>query len=142
MSDNILYSLLYPVHGILMGTAFAGLFVGMFLPRYFKGKKWWLKSHRRIGIAGAVLGVIGVGIATFMIFKTTRIHLRVPHSYLGLATIVLMIYTPTLGYVMLRISNRPAVARRYRAVHSLLGRATLILMAVTMVLWLFIDMNG
>jgi hypothetical protein len=131
------YSLLYPVHAILMATAFAGLFVGMFLPRYFKGKKWWLKSHRRIGITGAVLGAVGVAIATFMISRTTRIHLRVPHSYLGLTTIALMIYTPTLGHFMLKIRKNPTGAKRYRAVHRWVGRVTLLLMAVAILFGLF-----
>jgi len=132
-----LYRLLYPVHAILMGVSFVLLFVGMFLPRYFKGKKWWLKTHRRIGIAGGVIGVVGVGIAVYMISRSTRIHLRVVHSYLGLATILLMIYMPLLGHFMLRIRGNPARAKRARAVHRWVGRLTLALMAATIVLGLF-----
>jgi hypothetical protein len=132
-----LYSLLYPFHGILMGTAFAFLFVGMFLPRYFKGKKWWLKTHRRVGIAGGVMGVVAVSIAAFMIARTTRMHLRVVHSYVGLATIAMMVYTPSLGHFMLKIRKNPTAAKRYRSVHRWVGRITLLLMAVTIILGLF-----
>jgi hypothetical protein len=132
-----LYSLLYPVHAILMGTAFVLLFVGMFFPRYFKGKKWWLKSHRRIGIAGGVIGVIGVGMAVYMISRTTQIHLRVLHSYIGLVSIILMIFMPLLGHFMLKIRGNPTRAKRARAAHRWIGRLTLLFMAATIVLGLF-----
>jgi hypothetical protein len=130
------YSLLYPVHAILMGTAFVLLFVGMFFPRYFKGKKWWLKTHRRIGIAGGVIGVVGVALAVYMISQTTRIHLRVLHSYIGLITIVSMIFMPLLGHFMLKIRGNPARAKQARAVHRWVGRATLLFMAATIVMGL------
>ncbi|UCF97426.1 MAG: hypothetical protein JSV89_19970 [Spirochaetaceae bacterium] len=131
-----LYWLLYRVHGALMSAAFVLLFVGMFFPRYLKKKKWWLKTHRRIGISGAVIGVVGIGIAVYMIARTTGVHLRVPHSWIGLATIVLMIFTPLLGHFMLKIRKVPARAKMARAVHRWIGRITLLFMAATIVLGL------
>jgi len=131
-----LYWLLYRVHGALMSTAFVLLFIGMFFPRYLKKKKWWLKTHRRIGISGAVTGVAGIGIATYMISQTTGVHLRVPHSWIGLATIILIIFTPFLGHFMLKIRKAPAKAKQARAVHRWIGRVTLLLMAATIVLGL------
>lgn len=131
-----LYSLLYRVHGALMSTAFVLLFVGMFFPRYLKKKKWWLKTHRRIGISGAVIGVVGIGIAVTMISQTTGIHLRVPHSWIGLLTIILIIFTPFLGHFMLKIRKAPAKAKRARAAHRWIGRITLLFMAATIVLGL------
>jgi cytochrome b561 len=131
-----LYWLLYRVHAVLMSIAFALLFVGMFFPRYLKKKKWWLKTHRRLGISGTVIGVVGIGISTFMIFQTTGVHLRVPHSWFGFLTIVLIIFSPFLGHFMLKIRKNPARAKKARAVHRWIGRVTLLFMAVTIVLGL------
>jgi hypothetical protein len=131
-----LFALLYRVHGALMSTSFVLLFVGMFFPRYLKKKKWWLKTHRRIGTSGAVIGVLGIGMATYMVARTTGVHLRVPHSWIGLATIVLIIFTPFLGHFMLKIRKAPAKAKKARAVHRWIGRITLLFMAATIVLGL------
>ena len=132
-----LYALLYPVHGALMSTSFLLLLVGMFFPRYFKRKKWWLKIHRRIGIIGGVIGVVGVGMAVYMIAQTTQMHLRVLHSYIGGITIILLIFTPFLGHFMLKIRKVPSRAKQARAVHRWIGRVTLLFMAATIVLGLF-----
>ena len=132
-----LYALLYPVHGVLMATAFVLLFLGMLFPRYFKRKKWWLKTHRRINIAGSSTGVVGVGMAVYMISQTTQVHLRVLHSYIGLITITLMIFTPFLGHFMLKIRKVPGRAKKARAFHRWIGRVTLLFLAATIVLGLF-----
>ena len=131
-----LYGLLYPVHGVLMGVSFVLLFVGMFFPRYLKKKRWWLKIHRRIGISGTAIGAAGIALAVYMIFRTTGVHLRVLHSWIGLVTVVLMIFTPLLGHFMLKIRKVPRRAKRARAVHRWIGRVTLLLMAATIVLGL------
>jgi hypothetical protein len=132
-----LYGWLYRIHGALMSTAFVLLFTGMFFPRYFKRRKWWLKTHRRIGITGGVIGVVGVGMAVYMIAQTTQMHLRVLHSYIGGITIILMIFTPFLGHFMLKIRKVPSRAKQARAVHRWIGRVTLLFMAATIVLGLF-----
>ena len=131
-----LYWLLYRVPAALMSTSFVLLFIGMFFPRCLKKKKWWLKTHRRIGISGAVIGVVGIAVATYMISQTTGVHLRVPYSWIGLVTIILMIFTPFLGHFMLKIRKVPARAKKTRAVHRWIGRVTLLSMATTIVLGL------
>lgn len=131
-----LYGLLYRVHGALMSTSFVLLFVGMLFPRYLKKKKWWLKNHRRIGISGAVIGVAGIGIAAYMVSQTPGAHLRVSHSWIGIATIILMIFTPFPGHFMLKIRKAPSMAKQARAAHRWIGRITLLFMAATIVLGL------
>jgi hypothetical protein len=132
-----LYRILYRAHGALMSAAFVLLLVGMFFPRYLKRKKAWLKTHRRLGIAGAVIGVVGIGIAIYMITRTTGMHLRVPHSWIGLVTVIQMIYTPLLGHFMLKIRKNPSRAKQARAAHRWVGRIALLFMAATIVLGLF-----
>jgi len=78
-----------------------------------------------------VLGVVGVGLAVYMIARTTGIHLRVVHSYFGLITVLLMICTPLLGHFMLKIRMNPSGVKRARAVHRWIGRVTLLLMAAS-----------
>lgn len=131
-----LYWLLYRVNAALMSTSFVLLFVGMFFPRYLKKKKWWLKTHSRLGISGAVIGVVGIGIVVYMIARTTGVHLRVPYSWIGAVTIILMIFTSFLGHFMLKIRKAPAKAKQARAVHRWIGRVTILFMAATIVLGL------
>lgn len=127
------YTLLVPVHAVMRSTTFLLLFVGMFFPRYFKKKKWWLKTHRVIGIAGTVLALLGVGVAVFMIATTSKVHLRVVHAYFGLITILLMLYALILGSVMLKIRKN---AKLNRAIHRWVGRITLLGMLASIVLGL------
>lgn len=129
-----LYGLLVPVHAAAMCASFLLLLAGMFFPRFFKHRKWWLKVHRRIGAAGGVLGLLGVGLATYTVARTTGVHLRLPHSWVGLITLVLIVVTPTYGQLMLKIR---AKGKRYRSVHRWIGRLTLLAMATTIVLGLF-----
>lgn len=131
-----LYGILYRVHGALMSVAFLLVFVGMFFPRYLKKKKWWLKTHRHMGISGALIGAAGIAIAVYMIARTTGIHLRVLHSWIGLITIALMAVTPLYGHFMLKIRKAPERAKRARAAHRWIGRLTLLFMALTIVLGL------
>jgi len=131
-----LYGILYRVHGALMSAAFVLIFTGMFFPRYLKKKKWWLKIHRRMGISGALVGAAGIAIAVYMIVRTTGIHLRVLHSWIGLLTIFLMAVTPLYGHFMLKIRKAPDRAKRARAAHRWIGRITLLFMALTIVLGL------
>lgn len=130
-----LYGLLLPIHGAAMSASFVLLAAGMLFPRFFKHRKWWLKIHRRVGVVGGILGVVGVGLATYTIARTTGVHLRLPHSWIGLVTVVLIVVTPVYGQLMLKIRKN---TKRLRAVHRWLGRVTLLCMAATIVLGLFV----
>jgi hypothetical protein len=129
-----LYGLLVPVHAAAMSASFLLLLAGMFFPRFFKHRKWWLKVHRRIGAAGGTLGLLGVGLAVYTVARTTGVHLRLPHSWIGLITLVLIVATPTYGQLMLKIRTK---SKQYRSVHRWIGRLTLVSMAATIVLGLF-----
>jgi hypothetical protein len=129
-------TLLYWVHGSFMSVSFLMLLVGMLFPRYFKRKRWWLKSHRRIGIAGTVIGVAGIAVAVYMVRRTAGVHLRVVHSWFGLATIILLVFSPFFGHFMLKIRKVPRRAKQARAAHRWIGRTALLAMAATIVLGL------
>jgi hypothetical protein len=132
--DGPLFRLLLPIYAGVMGASFLLLLGGMVFPRFLKHRKWWLKVHRRMGTVGGILGLLGVGLATYTIVRTTGVHLLLPHLWVGLVTIVLIVVTPVYGQLMLKIRKK---TKRYRAVHRWFGRLALLSMAATIVLGLF-----
>jgi len=124
---------LMPVHAIIMSFGFASMFTGMIISRYMKKKKWWLKTHKSLGVAGASLGVIALATAVYMVATTSGIHLRVVHSYFGLITLIIIVLTPIMGQTFLKIKKNKKV---FRMIHRWAGRTSLLLMLATIVLGL------
>ena len=127
------YGLLLPVHAGLMILAFLLMLAGMFVPRYLKRRKWWLKAHVLIAVLGAGLGLAGAGAAAQMIASSGRAHLRVPHAISGTLTVALSLAAPLLGRVMFEGHGR---LRGYRCAHRWVGRAAILATAGTIVLGL------
>jgi hypothetical protein len=132
-----IYSVLWPVHAILMGAAFLAMLIGMFISRYGKGKKWWFKTHRWLGRGGSMGALVALILSVVMISFTHGAHLSSLHAVLGAITIVLLLITPFLGARMMKreAKNKKAV----RIVHRWMGRATLVMMAVTILFGLRIS---
>ena len=124
-----IYSILWPIHAVLMGLSFLAMLTGMFISRYGKGKKWWLKTHRGLGTGGGIGAVIALVIATIMVSVSHGYHLSSPHSIIGLITIVLIILTPLIGSRMLK--PKASGKKVLRVVHRWIGRVTLVMMAAT-----------
>jgi hypothetical protein len=69
-----------------------------------------------------------------MVAQTSGVHLRVPHAWLALVTIVLLIATPILGQLFLKLRK---AKKQLRLAHHYCGRAALVLMGLTIILGLF-----
>ncbi len=128
--------LLLIIHIILMSVSFILMITGMFLPRYFKKKKWWLNAHKTLGITGASLGSIAVGTAFLMVAVLSGVHFRVIHSFFGFVTIACIIATPFLGQSIFWAKRE--YKKTFRILHRWWGRSVLILMAATIVLGLIV----
>jgi protein-S-isoprenylcysteine O-methyltransferase Ste14 len=126
------YSILWPIHAILMGVSFLLILSGMMISRYGKKKKWWLKTHRSFGSIGSIGAVAALILAVVMISVTHGYHLSNTHGIFGLITVVLLLVTPFMGYWMTSPKGGSAeVKKKLRVIHRWIGRVTILFMAVT-----------
>ncbi len=88
----------------------------------------WLQKHRITAILG-VLSVI-TGAVTMIVFKESQgyPHLKSPHAIGGLVTVIAVVTTPILGYLITRGKQN---VKKY---HTSLAKITLILVAITIIL--------
>ncbi|MHC1710344.1 MAG: cytochrome and DOMON domain-containing protein [Methanomassiliicoccales archaeon] len=120
---------LWPFHAVSMtvGTALLLMSVGTIYMK--KRSKAWFKWHKRLGILGSTLVVIGLLIAMFMV---DGVHLRVTHSYAGAFTIVLLVLPVFLGFAVPKVKNRKLM----RTAHIWISRAAVLAVAITILLGL------
>jgi hypothetical protein len=127
-------SVLLLTHISVMSLSFVLMVFGMTIPRYMKKNRWWLTSHKTVGIIGASLGGAGIGLSVYLVSHLSGIHLRVVHSYAGALTITLIILTPIIGWMIFK--GRRERKASYRKWHRTAGRIALVLMLATIVLGL------
>lgn len=119
------------LHATFLSLGFLLMAAGIGIARYLRDRKWWLKVHRPIGVAGAVSSVIGLVIGYFMVEMTTGIHFRVLHAAFGGTTVLLAILTPIMGQAFLKKKTNK---QQLRVTHRYLGRITIAMMAATIAL--------
>ena len=129
----MIYLLLQAHAGLMLLTVFL-LLNGALIARLLKKKPWWLKVHRSIAITGVILFLIAIIAIALQITLTERAHLRIPHSWVGLAAFIFILLTPTLGFLQFKIKN---MAAKLRVFHRWSGRITISLMIINIVLGLF-----
>jgi hypothetical protein len=123
------------IHAALMVMGFILMIVGITIAKVFKKKKWWLKTHKRIGILGAVFSVAGLVMAFIMVSLGSGEHFRVPHAFLGILAIIFAILTPTLGFMQFKIKKNKA---KIRFTHRWVGRIAAVLMLLNIILGLIL----
>lgn len=117
---------LWPYHALLVLTGLVFMFAGMITARYMKGKKWWLKAHKNLGLAGALFTVAGFVVAVYAVSIHLGIYLiRGPHAYIGVMALLLVVFTPIMGFMQLRKKDK-----RIRIIHRWSGRLAIALMLV------------
>jgi len=125
------YSLLWPIHAVLMGVSFLGILTASFIARYGTKKRWWFSVHKGINIGSASGVAAAIGIAAVMISLTHGYHLSNLHAITGLITFMLIILTPVQGFGIRSEKVKPEIKKKLRIAHRWSGRITLLLMAVT-----------
>ncbi|TFG59083.1 MAG: hypothetical protein E4H36_14445 [Spirochaetales bacterium] len=115
-------------HTVSLSLSFLGMLTGMLIARYAKKNKNRLKIHRPLGYVSAGLAVVGLSMGIRMVTVTTGIHLRVPHSYLSVITLLAVIAAPVLGRGMTAWKKS---AQTIRKVHRIIGRIAILLMLLT-----------
>jgi len=120
---NIFY-----LHVGLMLSAALCLLMGMAVAMTLRRKRWWLKAHRFIGIAGAAIMAAGFIAAILMVFLSGQPHFGPPHTWLGGMTLLSAALTPALGFSVFRFPKHAVTLRR---IHRWLGRFTITMVMVT-----------
>jgi len=126
--------LLFLIHAALMVAGFLLVFSAMIVAMTQRKKRWWLKTHKAIGLTGATLILLGTVAAIAAVASTPAgHHLRTPHTWLGTLTVLTAIFTPALGLLQFGIPKR---AGTLRVVHRLFGRFLNLMILVTIFLGL------
>lgn len=119
-------------HAVLMGFGLVLLVAGMFVAR-MKTQKWWMRGHRAVMLAGAVMTVSALVYGAYMIQASTGLHFRVVHSYIGLLSLLLTISMVASGLALLRLARSTPAAR---PAHRWLGRITVLVLFLTVIMGL------
>lgn len=116
------------LHAGFMLTATLLLLAGVSVAKFWRRKRWWLKAHRRIALAGVATMIAGFASAIMLVTLSGQPHFGPPHTWLGAATLSGIVLTPVLGFSQFRF---PAHAAAIRSVHRWSGRVTLIMALIT-----------
>jgi hypothetical protein len=121
---------LWPLHAAFMIIGLVLLILGICVAKTMKKKSWWYKVHKRLNIAGSGSSIIGLIIAIYMVQDAGTGHLRVPHTFLGLITILLLIISPILGTSIMKSGGSTNIDTK-KSIHRWVGRLTMLLLVIT-----------
>lgn len=123
--------LLSNIHAGSMVIGFFILFSGFLTARYLKRKRWWLKTHKALGISGALLTILGFFAIVFHISINGGPHFTESHAYVGLVIVIFAFVMPALGFIQLKMGK---AAGKIRPVHRFFGWIMLMAMLINIVL--------
>ncbi len=127
--------LFFVPHMLAMGLALTAMLAAVAIARYMRGRKWWLKTHRPLGITAGVLAAAGFVFAVLFVGMAGGAHFRVPHAWSGLAALAAAFAAPFLGQGFLKSKkNKPLL----RTLHRFAGRAAVLLMTLAAILGLYL----
>lgn len=107
------------------------------IARFFKSKKWWLKAHKTLNLAAVIFALSGFLFAFLMVQLSGGPHIRVPHAFLGLSTLILLLLMPILGQAIFRIRDKNKIPLLKKA-HRYTGRLTAVMFTATSLAGLFL----
>ena len=127
---------LFLIHAALMATGFLFVLSALIVAMTQRRERWWLKVHRAIGLTGSSLMLLGAITAIAAVASIPEgHHLRSPHTWLGVLTVMVAFITPTLGLLQFRI---PPKAAAIRLAHRLSGRLLNLMTPFTILLGLLV----
>jgi hypothetical protein len=122
-------------HAVFMSLGFILLIVGIVIAKAMRKKAWWLKTHKIVTSLGATLVIVGIGFGIYMVSISHGQHLRLPHTYLDIITIIFILITVRLGFSQLKAKEK---APKISMIHRWLGRITMVVMLVSILSGLMI----
>lgn len=125
---------LFLIHAALMAAGFLFVFTALIVAMTQRRKRWWLRIHKAIGLTGGPLILLGAVTAVAAVASTPEgHHLRTPHTWLGVLTVLTAIITPILGLLQFRL---PRKVETLRVIHRLFGRIMNLIAPVAILLGL------
>jgi len=121
---------LWVFHATLMTIGFVLMLIGVGIAKTQKKKKWWLKTHKMIGVLAAIISVAGLFLGFIMVSLASGEHFRVPHAYIGVIAIVFVVLTVILGFAQFKVKKGKA---KIRFTHRWFGRISLVLMVLNII---------
>jgi hypothetical protein len=125
--------LLWPYHAALMGIGILLSAMTIWLVLFGRKRKGWLVRHRSIGLAGGVALLLGLALGIVMVQLSTGIHLRVVHTWVGLAALLFTLAVLLLGIRWFQL-RQPAQKKPLRPWHLWLARVDALFLVATVVL--------
>jgi hypothetical protein len=118
---------LWIVHPLANIAAFIIFLCGIYIARFQKRKQWWTRAHAAFQVGG--IAVLAAGISVMIIVIGQGRHFNVPHAYLGLATLAILLLTAGGGVIAITV---PSITKTVRPIHRLAGRisAAMLLLAI------------
>lgn len=89
--------------------------------RFYRKSGKWLRMHRLLAVAGCISAWLGFVLAFIMREMHGGEHFRIFHAYLGIIALILVSWTPAVGYALLR---RVRARTRVAMLHRWSGRGT------------------
>jgi hypothetical protein len=120
---------LWPYHAALMVVGMVCAMAST-VTVYRKQGKSWLRSHKILGSWAAVYIISGLSLGIYMVQQNTGKHFTLPHEWLGIATILMILVTIGVGFQRFRVKEGAA---KWRTAHIWLCRATVILLLLNIV---------
>lgn len=130
MNEETVEVTYWPVHASLLAIGFISLAASAIILYTSRSKNWWFQAHRILGIIGGVLAVSGLIVGWYMVGEGGGPHLAHPHSYIGIATILMIVISPILGIVHPKVLKKTKVLR---SIHLWLSLAALLFMLINIV---------
>jgi hypothetical protein len=120
------------IHAALMAAGMMAVAAAAFIAITQRKKKWWLKTHRPLGITGAIFMLAGF-IAISLLPEGQGSNL-VPeiHGIIGGSAIALVCAAPVLGLLMFRLKKK-----WMRPAHRWAGRFVVLFAIINLALGLF-----
>ncbi len=131
-----LIAIFWPYHATFMFLSLVVVFSAMIYARYYRKDSTWINKHKYIAVSGVILGLIGVSLSIYMVSSTVgSFQLRLPHSYLGLIVLLMLLITPLLGWLQFKLKKQSKV--KVRTIHKWFGRITIALLLLNVLFGLF-----
>jgi hypothetical protein len=127
--EAVEYPSLWPYHALFMTMAmifFAATWFSVVHRKRLKSR--YLNVHHTLGSLGVLFAIIGLVIGTIMVGRLESGHIRVAHSMLATADLVLGFLALAVGLVFL---SRKELKRKTRKPHIYLGALAIVMMAAT-----------
>jgi hypothetical protein len=121
-----------PFHLAAMAASCLAMLVAISAARFFKSRKWWLKTHKALNISSIALLAVGLALAIAMTEAAGESAIGAPHRVLGFVSIGLGAFLVLVGFSIFRLQGKgkEAIAAR-KKLHRYLGRAEAVSMLAT-----------